>query len=484
MYFHLCLIITTLATTSSDDSRRILSNKPRPKFNLVVVIGGFRWDHIKRFTNIRKGKRFPGFEQFLAGGVQTEYLTSVFPSESFPAWQTINTGLYPGTHNIIADQFVDNEEKNYFDKSNEQSTGQLKWWAENKPIWASASQAGLNFSTMSWSRCDIPWNDVETHRPQFCENVYRIDPSKHFPFLTDFALQQYQTKRTAAAIAYDDSLLQASIKYGPLSIEVETKLHALDEHVERLLNQLKTTTMDTMVNVIIMSDHGMTYGKNPALNHHHPNFEFDRHVVHRISLEQSIGVRQMNRHVRFVIGDGAYAMIYPKLGRQNINKVVEKLQSSLNGRAQVFKKDDIPEHLHWKDSKYCPPILVLARPGVVIDQVSSQYRKPSLISTSSYDIYNGGPSKPGISGYDPEEPDMRGVFMARGPDFISSSTPQPAIELVDVYQMLCFLLDIDSPEPNDGVWSRIRNLLKNSSVTVNSSVVLILASVIVTYTYH
>ena len=38
------------------------------------------------------------------------------------------TGLYPGTHNIIADQFIDNEEKNYFDKTNEQSTGQLKWY--------------------------------------------------------------------------------------------------------------------------------------------------------------------------------------------------------------------------------------------------------------------------------------------------------------------------------------------------------------------
>ena len=69
-------------------------------------------------------------------------------------------------------------------------------------------------------------------------------------------------------------------------------------------------------------------------------------------------------------------------------------------------------------------------------------------------------------------------------DFISSSRPQPAIELVDVYQMLCFLLGIESPEPNDGVWSRIRNLLKNSSVTVSSSVVLILASVIVTHVYH
>ena len=41
------------------------------------------------------------------------------------------TGLYPGTHNIIADQFIDNEEKNYFDKTNEQSTGQLKWYGIN-----------------------------------------------------------------------------------------------------------------------------------------------------------------------------------------------------------------------------------------------------------------------------------------------------------------------------------------------------------------
>ena len=26
-------------------------------------------------------------------GVHTEYIKSVFPSESFPSWQTINTGL-------------------------------------------------------------------------------------------------------------------------------------------------------------------------------------------------------------------------------------------------------------------------------------------------------------------------------------------------------------------------------------------------------
>ena len=82
----------------------------------------------------------------------------------------------------------------------------------------------------------------------------------------------------------------------------------------------------------------------------------------------------------------------------------------------------------------------------MIDQVSSQYRKPSLISTSSYDIYDGGPSKPGISGYDPEEPDMRGVFMARGPGkltkdlllFIQLSSNLPQQQIICIYYFHSF----------------------------------------------
>lgn len=50
-----------------------------------------RWDHLRRFT-LRSGKDFPGFKEFFSRGVRTKYLKSVFPSESFPAWQSINTG--------------------------------------------------------------------------------------------------------------------------------------------------------------------------------------------------------------------------------------------------------------------------------------------------------------------------------------------------------------------------------------------------------
>ena len=67
------------------------------------------------------------------------------------------TGLYPGDHNIIGNQFADvdpnvDNGKMYFDKANEHYTGLHKWWHSNEPIWASASKAGLNFSTFLWSR--------------------------------------------------------------------------------------------------------------------------------------------------------------------------------------------------------------------------------------------------------------------------------------------------------------------------------------------
>lgn len=66
-------------------------------------------------------------------GVRSEYLESVFPAESFPAWQTIQTGvsfgmkknfgekicslciyvecagLYPESHGIVGNQFYDRE---------------------------------------------------------------------------------------------------------------------------------------------------------------------------------------------------------------------------------------------------------------------------------------------------------------------------------------------------------------------------------------
>ena len=51
----------------------------------------FRADYLKMYRQ-RTRSDLEGFNNFMAQGVRTEYLESVFPAESFPAWQTIQTG--------------------------------------------------------------------------------------------------------------------------------------------------------------------------------------------------------------------------------------------------------------------------------------------------------------------------------------------------------------------------------------------------------
>ena len=51
----------------------------------------FRWDYFQIYRD-NTGHDLEGFKQFIAGGVRSQYLESVFPAESFPAWQTIQTG--------------------------------------------------------------------------------------------------------------------------------------------------------------------------------------------------------------------------------------------------------------------------------------------------------------------------------------------------------------------------------------------------------
>ena len=49
--------------------------------------------------------------------------------------------------------------------------------------------------------------------------------------------------------------------------------------------------------------------------------------------------------------------------------------------------------------------------------------------------------------------------------FKDDGSTHDGIELVDVYQIFCHLLGFD-PEPNDGIWDRVRGLLKNSSLAL------------------
>ena len=76
---------------------------------MIFSIIRFRWDYLPKENqqsvngeekNVLKIPEYPGFAKFMEKGIHTEYISSVFPSESFPSWQTINTGLFLSSQRV------------------------------------------------------------------------------------------------------------------------------------------------------------------------------------------------------------------------------------------------------------------------------------------------------------------------------------------------------------------------------------------------
>eukprot|EP00795_Rhopilema_esculentum_P004153 gene4153-20335_t len=60
-------------------------------------------------------------------GVQAEYMTSQFPTKTFPNHYTIATGLYPESHGIVSNSFLSEDRSEYF-RIGSKAALNSKWW--------------------------------------------------------------------------------------------------------------------------------------------------------------------------------------------------------------------------------------------------------------------------------------------------------------------------------------------------------------------
>ena len=85
----------------------------------------------------------------------------------------------------------------------------------------------------------------------------------------------------------------------------------------------------------------------------------------------------------------------------------------------------------------------------------------------------------GFHGYDSSHPDMRTIFMAKGPSFKKHYEGQP-LELVDIYQLYAHILAIP-PQPNNGTWANVRSYLANGSNHLAASFVPVIAALMAAF---
>lgn len=376
------------------------ASKPAGTAPLILIsIDGFRADYLDRGLT-------PNLAALAADGVRAKAMRPSFPSLTFPNHYTLVTGLYPDHHGIVNNTMVDPILGKFSYKKSAELSGH--WWDGGEPIWVTADKQGVRTATMFWPGSDA---EIRGHRPDY----YLPFNGKMTP---DQRIDQFLAwldlpadRRPRFFTLYFELLDHESHDYGPDSPEANAALRTIDATLGRLVDELKKRGLFANANLVIVSDHGMTAVSD------------ERNVL----LDRLIDLS----HVDLVTA-GVLTGLNPKPGHE---AEIEKALLAPHEHVQCWRKGEIPARLHYGTNPRIPAIVCAAEDGWQL-QTQSFLDRPNA--------RHGG----GEHGYDNDDPNMRALFVARGPAF-KQGLVVPEFDNVDVYSVLARLLGI-RPEPNDG----------------------------------
>ena len=231
-------------------------------------------------------------------------------------------------------------------------------------------------------------------------------------------------ERPTFMMLYFEDTDTAGHDHDPDSREVREAIMRLDAYLGRLLRGLERRGLHESVNVVLVSDHGMS-----ATN--------DRRVV---VLDDYISLDDVE-----IVDINPTLGLYPNPGK---NEEVYRALVNAHPRLKVYRREETPEHWHYRDHPRIPPIV-----GVV-DDGWQVLRRATVLDIVARKITGAGSSH----GYDPMSMSMRGVFVAAGPAFKQGVTV-PAFENVSIYNTLAQVLGV-TPAKNDGDPAIARSLLR------------------------
>ncbi|XP_017193911.1 glycerophosphocholine cholinephosphodiesterase ENPP6 isoform X2 [Oryctolagus cuniculus] len=269
-------------------------------------------------------------------------------------------------------------------------------------------------------------------RPTYCLEYKNVPTDINFANAVSDALDSFKSGRADLAAIYHERIDVEGHHYGPSSTQRKDALKAVDTVLKYMTQWMQERGLQDDLNVIIFSDHGMTdifwMDKVIELNQY-------------ISLGDLQQVKDRGPVVSLWPAPGKHSEVYNKLSR------VEHMT--------VYEKEAIPSRFYYKKGRFVSPLTLVADEGWFITE-SREMLPFWMNSTGKREGWQRG-----WHGYDNELMDMRGIFLAFGPDFKSNFRAAP-IRSVDVYNVMCNVAGI-TPLPNNGSWSRVVCMLKGQA---------------------
>ncbi|XP_062520238.1 uncharacterized protein LOC134195249 [Corticium candelabrum] len=311
---------------------------------LLVSLDGFRSDYLNRGCT-------PHLLSIVRDGVQAKFLQSQFPTKTFPNHYSIITGLYPESHGIVHNRFYDPALGDTFYIGGP-SSHNPDWWNEGEPIWVTATNQGLKTAAYFWPGSDV---EIRNSRPDYW---FLYNSSVSWSDRVNTVLQWLDlpdSNQPSFITLYVEEPDHTGHISGPESHEVNIALTKVDSLVIKpLINGLKERGIYDCVNMIIVSDHGMT-----AVN-------TDRVLF----ADKCFALSQAS----FIV-EGPVSLLYSAHGVKSTIFVNRDYSQCLNKNARFYLKEDLPKRFHYANNKRISSGVVLANLGwrVLLRLFSAQF---------------------------------------------------------------------------------------------------------------
>ncbi|KAI8888638.1 Phosphodiest-domain-containing protein [Backusella circina FSU 941] len=355
-------------------------------------------------------------------GSKAQYMTPSFPPITFPNHWSLVTGLYPESHGIVGNYFYDSQLNDSFYYKSPSHSWDAKWWG-GEPIWITAVRQNKKSAVIMWPGCSTSFNgDRPTYNVDFNDNM-SIDEkvSQVFDWL-DFPVEE----RPQFIGMYVQQVDQAGHAYGPYANETMKALAKADIGIGKLLSGLKERNLTDIVNVMVVSDHGMSETDASRLIYYDDILTKEElAMIWKVETEPTLGIRP------FPDLDQSEAV-------ETLYQAFVRLHKSLaKPHFQVYKREDFPSRFHFRDNVRIAPLLVLPDPGWNL--VTRERFDPTLNKT-----YNPR----GVHGYDNISPESRAIFVAKGPDFPKEEEIQPFWN-IELYSVMSNILGLKPAANNN-----------------------------------
>ncbi|XXH02738.1 hypothetical protein Hte_009123 [Hypoxylon texense] len=389
---------------------------------LIISLDGFRADFLNRGLT-------PRLSAFIKEGVSPLYMTPSFPSVTFPNHYTLATGLYPESHGVVGNTFWDPELEGEFYYTDPDRSLDPKWWG-GEPFWVTAEEQGVRTAVHMWPGSEAHISGME---PSFLDKYNGNEklPKKVdriLEFLDKPGLETPEADpsdvRPQIIAAYVPNVDSDGHRYGPNSTEIRSTISDVDTMLDQLFHGLEERNLTSIVNVIIVSDHGMATTDVSRMIQIEDLVDIDK--VEHLDGWPLVGIRPKN------LDD--LQLLY--------EQAAEKAKSNPN--FEVYLRDkNMPERYHFSNNKRIAPLWIIPKAGwAVVHRDEFDIAEAKAKGT----VYHPR----GLHGYDHEHPLMRAIFVARGPAF--PHQPHSKVEIfqnINVYNILCDSVGMNSM-PNNG----------------------------------